>query len=208
MLADVVTPEVQTQRKPNYGIAPLLLDRWSPRSMTGEPLADEELFPLLEAARWAPSSYNCQLWRFIVARRQNREEFETFFGLLTPGNQVWAKNAAALVVVASRARFEHNDKPSITYAFDAGAAWGNLALEATRRELVAHGMEGFDYARAKTELSIPDDYEVLAMIAIGRRAPAENLPEKYRAIERPSSRRPLKEIVFKGAFGRSVPGLP
>jgi nitroreductase len=208
MLADVVTPEVEAQRNVNYRIAPLLLDRWSPRSMAGEPLTDEEFFPLFEAARWAPSSYNCQLWRFIVARRQNREEFDKFFGLLTPGNQVWAKNAAALVVVASRTRFEYNDKPSITHAFDAGAAWQNLALEATRRELVAHGMEGFDYARAKTELLIPDDFDVHAMIAIGRRAPAENLPEKYRAMERPTSRRPLKEIVFQGAFGRPVLGLP
>jgi nitroreductase len=208
MLPDIVTPEVETQRSVNYRIAPLLLDRWSPRSMTGEPLTDEEFFPLFEAARWAPSSYNCQLWRFIVARRQNCEEFDKFFGLLTPGNQVWAKNAAALVVVASRARFEYNDKPSITHAFDAGAAWQNLALEATRRELVAHGMEGFDYARAKTELLIPDNFEVHAMIAIGRRAPAENLPEKYRAMEQPTSRRPLKEIMFQGAFGRPVAGLP
>src|SRR5262249_33728488 len=75
VLADVVSPEVQTERKVNYGIAPLLIDRWSPRSMTGEPLADEDLFPLLEAARWAPSSYNGQLWRFIIARRQNQEDF-------------------------------------------------------------------------------------------------------------------------------------
>jgi len=208
MLADVVTSEVQATRKVNYQISPLLLDRWSPRSMTGEPLTDEEFFPLLEAARWAPSSYNSQLWRFIVARRQNREEFDKFFGLLVPGNQTWAKNAAAFVVVASRTRFEYDDKPSITHAFDAGAAWENLALEGARRELVAHGMQGFDYARAKTELLIPDDFDVLAMVAIGRRAPAENLPEKYREMERPNSRRPLKEIVFEGTFGRSVPALP
>jgi nitroreductase len=207
LLTDV-TSEVQTERKPNYRIAPLLLDRWSPRSMTGEPLPDEELFSLFEAARWAPSSYNCQPWRFIVARCQNREEFDKFHGLLTPGNQVWTKYAAALVVVVSRTRFEYNEKPSITHAFDAGAAWENLALEATRRELVAHAMEGFDYARAKNELLIPDDVEVHAMIAIGRRAPAENLSEKYRALEHPSSRRPLKEIVFEGIFGRSIPGLP
>jgi len=208
VLADAVTPEAQTERKVNYGIAPLLINRWSPRSMTGEPLPDEEFFPLFEAARWAPSSYNCQLWRFIVARRQNREQFDKFFGLLTPGNQVWAKNAAALVVVASRTRFEYNDKPSITHAFDAGAAWQNLALEATHRELVAHAMEGFDYGRAKIELSIPNDFDVNAMIAIGRRAPADNLPDKYREMELPSPRRPLHEIVFEGAFGRQIPGLP
>jgi nitroreductase len=208
LLADVITPEVQTERKVNYQIAPLLVERWSPRSMTGEPLPDEELFPLFEAARWAPSSYNCQLWRFIIVRRQKQEDFERFWSLLTPGNQVWTKNAAALIVVASRTLFEYNDKPSVTHSFDAGAAWENLALEATRRGLVAHAMEGFDYERAKTELSIPNDFDVNAMIAIGRRAPAENLPDKYREMERPSLRRPLHEIVFEGAFGQQIPGLP
>jgi nitroreductase len=208
MLADILTPEVQANRKPNYAIAPLLLGRWSPRSMTSEPLSDEELFPLFEAARWAPSSFNGQLWRFIVARRQKPDEFAKFLDLLVPGNRVWAQHAAVLIVVASRNRFEYNDKLSITHAFDAGAAWENLAIEASRRELVAHGMEGFDYGRAKVELAIPDDFEVHAMIAIGHRAPAENLPEKYRAMEHPNSRRPLHEIVFEGAFGRPLPGLP
>ncbi len=110
MLADMVTPEVAVARRPNYDIAPLLLDRWSPRSMTGETLADEELFPLFEAARWAPSSFNGQLWRFIVARRQNADDFALFLDLLVPGNRAWAQNAAALVVVASRQRFEYNDR--------------------------------------------------------------------------------------------------
>jgi len=176
--------------------------------MTGEALSDEELFPLFEAARWAPSSFNGQLWRFIVGRRQNADEFSKFLDLLVPGNRVWAQNAAVLIVVTSRTRFEYNNKPSITHAFDAGAAWENLALEASRRELVAHGMEGFDYAQAKVELSIPDDFDVHAMIAIGRRAPAENLPEKYRAMEHPNSRRPLREMVFEGAFGKPLPRLP
>jgi nitroreductase len=207
MLTDALTPEVQAHRNPSYDITPLLLNRWSPRSMTGEPLTDEELFPLFEAARWAPSSFNGQLWRFIFARRQNRDEFDKFLDLLVLGNQAWAKNAAVLVVVASRTRFEHNDKPSITHAFDCGAAWENLALEATRRELVAHGMQGFDYTRARTELLIPGDFDIHAMIAIGRLAPMEELPEKHRAAEHPNSRRPLKEIVFEGGFGRSVSGL-
>jgi nitroreductase len=194
-------------RQPNYEIAPLILGRWSPRAMTGEPLTDEELFPLFEAARWAPSSYNAQPWRFIVARLQNRDEFANFLDLLVPVNRVWAQHAAALVVVISRTRFEHNERSSVTHAFDTGAAWENLAIEASRRQLVAHGMEGFDYARAKAELSIPVDFEVLAMIAVGHLAPAENLPEKYRDREQPNSRRPLHEIVFEGSFGRPLPGL-
>lgn len=207
-MTDIIKPEVEAARKPNYEIAPLLLNRWSPRSMTGEALTDDELFPLFEAARWAPSSYNAQLWRFVIARRQNTDEFTKFVGLLAEANQVWANNAAVLVVVASRIRFEHNEKTSITHTFDAGAAWENLAIEASRRGLVAHGMQGFDYARAKSELSFPDEFEVHAMIAVGRRGFAENLPDKLRSIEHPNSRRPLHEIVFEGRFGQTIEGLP
>lgn len=201
------TDEVRTHRKANYDILPLFLNRWSPRSMTGETLRDEELLPLFEAARWAPSSFNSQLWRFIIARRQYREEFDKFAGLLVPANVAWAEAAAALVVVIARKSFERNNHPSITHAFDAGAAWENLALEAARRGIVAHGMEGFDYARARTELGVPEDFDVLAMIAIGKRAPKEQLPEKYRAMEEPNDRRPLREIVFDGAFGHAIEEL-
>ncbi len=208
MTNEVLTEEVRTRRKANYDISPLLLNRWSPRAMTGETLSDEELFPLFEAARWAPSSFNGQLWKFIIARRQHSEEFEKFVGLLAPGNQAWARHAAVLVVVVSRTKFEHNDKPSITHAFDAGAAWENLAIEASRRGLVAHGMEGFNYQRAKTELNVPDDFEVHAMIAIGRRGSADNLPDALREREQPNTRRPLREIVFEGGFGQSVAELP
>src|SRR3954453_19812718 len=120
MTNETLTGEVRAHRKASYDISPLLLNRWSPRSMTGEALSDKELFPLFEAARWAPSSFNGQLWRFIIARRQNATEFAKFLDLLVPGNRMWAQNPAVLVVVTSRTRFEYNDKPSITHAFDAG----------------------------------------------------------------------------------------
>ncbi|HWQ54364.1 MAG TPA: nitroreductase family protein [Bryobacteraceae bacterium] len=207
MKDEMLTDEVKSHRNANYNISPMLLNRWSPRSMTGEALDDEELFPLFEAARWAPSSFNGQLWRFIIGRRQRPEHFNRFLGLLAPGNQVWAKDAAVLVIVASRLRFEYNDKPSITHAFDAGAAWENLAIEAARRGLVAHGMEGFDYQRAKAEVNIPGEFEVHAMLAIGRRGPPDNLPEKLRNVEHPNTRRPLGEILFEGEFGQSVDRL-
>jgi nitroreductase len=103
---------------------------------------------------------------------------------------------------------ELNEKPAITHAFDAGAAWENLAIEAARRGLVAHGMQGFDYDRAKVELAIPDEFEVHAMVAIGRRGSGENLPEKLRDKEHPNTRRPLREIVFEGAFAKTIPELP
>lgn len=196
---DSLTEEVRNQRKPNYDVHPLIVNRWSPRSMTGAELSDEELMPLFEAARWAPSSYNAQLWRFVYAKRQTKF-WETFVDLLAEGNKAWVQRAAALVVVTSRKLFERNDKPAATYAFDAGAAWENLALEGTRRGLVVHGMQGFDYEKARRELHVPEDYEVLAMIAIGKRAPKESLPPQLQEMERPNDRRPLEEIVMVGRF--------
>ncbi|HZE96455.1 MAG TPA: nitroreductase family protein [Planctomycetota bacterium] len=200
-----VTPEVASHRRADFDILPLFLNRWSPRAMTGEPLGDDELFPLFEAARWAPSSYNSQLWRFIVARRQEPGDFQTLLKLMWPVNQAWVKEAAAILCVISRQRFESDERPSVTHVFDAGAAWENLALEAARRRLVAHGIEGFDYDQARQELGVPADYDILAMIALGRRGPAEQLPENARAAEHPNQRRPLSEILFRGRFGSPMP---
>ncbi|PIQ77666.1 nitroreductase [Candidatus Peregrinibacteria bacterium CG11_big_fil_rev_8_21_14_0_20_46_8] len=189
----------KTSRKSGYPISDHFLNRWSPRAMSAEPLTDDELMPLFEAARWAPSSYNNQPWRFIYAKRDT-EHWEKFFNLMVEFNQNWAKNAAVLVVVVSKKTFDKNEKPSVTHAFDAGAAWENLALEAAHRGLVAHGMEGFDYEKAQRKLNIPDDHEVHAMIAIGKRGKKEDLPEKMQEMEVPSERRPLEEIVMEGSF--------
>lgn len=193
--------EAERVRRPTYKINPLLLNRWSPRSMTGEEVSDDELMSLFEAARWAPSSYNNQPWRFIYAKR-SAASWDRLFSLLAEGNKVWCKDAAALVVLVSRKNFEYNEKPAITHQLDSGAAWENMALEATSRGLVTHGMQGFDYERARKELDVPDGYEVLAMIAIGKRAAKEHLPPELQKREFPSDRKPLKEIVMEGKFRR------
>jgi nitroreductase len=191
--------EVQSYRKPSFEITTLLLNRWSPRSMTGEEISQDALMSLFEAARWAPSSFNNQPWRFVYAKR-NTEHWNRFFSLLNEGNKIWAKDAAALVVVLSRKNFEYNEKPSITHQFDSGAAWENLALEAASQGIVTHGMQGFDYERARQELNVPDNFDVMAMIAIGKRGPRENLPPKLQEKEFPNDRKPLQEIVMEGNF--------
>jgi len=193
-----LTKEIKEHRKPEHEITPLLLNRWSPRALSGE-LSDKEIMALFEAARWAPSSYNNQPWRFIYAKR-NTPHWNKLFGLMVEFNQNWTKNAAVLVVVISKNTFEHNGKPARTHSFDTGSAWENLALEATRRGFVAHGMEGFDYDKAKKELEIPNDYSVEAMIAIGKRGKMEDLPADMQKNEKPSARRPLREIVMEGKF--------
>lgn len=194
-----INKEVSGIRKPTYPISPLFLNRWSPRSMTGESLSEEELMSLFEAARWAPSSYNNQPWIFIYAMRDT-PQWNAIYSLMIEFNQTWTKNAAALVVVVSKNAFYHNGKPARTHSFDTGAAWMSLALQATLSGLVAHGMQGFDYDKAKTTLQIPEDYTVEAMIAIGKRAPKEKLPPEIAEREAPSTRRELNEIVMKGKF--------
>jgi len=191
--------KVRKARQPTLPINPLFLNRWSPRSMTGEEMDDDTIMSLFEAARWAPSSYNNQPWRFIYAKR-NTPYWNKLFDLVAEPNKVWAKNAALIVVVVSNKYFDINGKYSITHQYDAGAAWENLALEASTRELVAHGMQGFDYERARTDLGIPDSFDVMAMIAIGKRGSKENLPKNLQEKEVPNGRKPLREIVMEGSF--------
>ena len=177
----------------------LFLDRWSPRAMSGEGVTDEELMTLFEAARWAPSSYNNQPWRILYARRET-EQWPVFFGLLVEGNRAWAKAAAALLLFVSKETFDFNGKPYPTHSFDTGAAWENLALQATMLGLVTHGMQGFDYERARSELNIPEGFRVEAMIAVGRPGDPAQLPESLREREGPSGRKALSEITCEGAF--------
>lgn len=191
--------EAKSKRKPSYPIHPLIFSRWSPRAMTGEAMSDKELFPLFEAAHWAPSSYNSQPWRILYAKRDT-PEWDLFYNLLIDFNKEWCKNAAALVVMVSRDTFEKNDKPSVTHSYDTGAAWMAMALEGASRDLVVHGMSGFDYKKAKESLRVPDGHTVEAMAAIGKRAPAESLPEEMQEREFPSDRKPLNEVIFEGGF--------
>ena len=186
-------------RNADYPIDSLFLDRWSPRAMTSEAITQEELFTLFEAARWAPSSYNNQPWRILYARRDT-PQWPLFFDLLVEFNQSWVKNAAALVVFISKTTFDHNGEPAATHSFDTGAAWGNLALQGALKGLVVHGMQGFDYDKARTALNIPEGFKVEAMAVIGKPGRAEDLPEKLQQRETPSDRRKLNETVFEGPY--------
>ena len=188
-------------RKPGNPVQDIFVNRWSPRAMSGEEIDESTLMSLFEAARWAPSSNNNQPWRFIYARR-NTPRWEVFFSLLAEGNQVWAKEAAVLIVVISKTTFD-SGKPARTHSYDAGAAWVSLALQGSLLDLVVHGMQGFDYDRAKQELRVPDDYQVEAMIAIGHHGKKENLPGDLQEREFPSPRKSVSEIALEGMYKMS-----
>lgn len=190
-------------RRPEHSIDAPFHARWSPRAFTAEPLSRETLLGLLEAARWAPSAMNAQPWRFAYALR-GTPAFDRFVSALAPANQSWARNAAALVAVASRVTMELPGRPAPVpnrnHAFDAGAAWAQLALQAQRWGWATHAMGGFDAARAAEALALPDGLELQVFVAIGRRGDPAALPEALRERERPSDRLPLSALAREGGF--------
>jgi nitroreductase len=191
------------ERTAAHPIDKLFLERWSPRAFTGEEISEAELSTILEAARWAPSSYNSQPWRFLYARRGSAH-WPTFLGLLNEFNQSWAKQAGALLIVVSSSTMlppgAEKPVPSHSHSFDAGAAWANLALQANLSGWQAHAMVGFDIPRAFASLNVPEGFRVEAAVAIGRRGPASLLPEAIAAREKPNDRKTLAEIAFEGGF--------
>jgi len=186
-------------RKADHPVEPLLVARWSPRAMSGEPLTDDEMHTLFEAARWAPSTYNEQEWRFLYARRQT-PQWPVFFDLLVEGNQAWCDRAALLVVILAHKVFSKNGKPNPVHLFDCGCAFENLALQGTAMGLVVHGMQGFDFDKARAVLKVPDDYAVAAMFAAGRPGDPTDLPQHLQEREKPSDRKPIQQIICEGAF--------
>jgi nitroreductase len=194
---------VENTRTADHPIDPIFLDRWSPRAFTGEEIPVETLMTCFEAARWAPSSYNSQPWRFIWARR-GTPHWDVFFDLLGEFNRLWAKDASALVVLASKSTMvppgQTEPIPSHSHSMDAGAAWASLAFQALKSGWHTHGMVGFDMERTRDVLKIPGEYRVEQMIAIGRRGDRSTLSERMQQQEAPNPRKPLAETVFEGGF--------
>ena len=188
-----------SDRKKEFNADDLFLNRWSPRAMSGDPVTDEQLFSLFEAARWAPSSHNNQPWRFVYAKRDT-QYWDKIFNFMVEGNRLWVKNAAAIVVVISKTISEYNGSFIRTHSFDTGTAWENIALQGTISGLVIHGMSGLDYEKATEELGLPEEFKVEMMFAVGLPGKVDELPDKLREIEKPSGRKELSEIVSEGVF--------
>lgn len=186
-------------RSVDHPVESIFVRRWSPRAMSGEGISDAEMMSLFEAARWAPSTYNEQEWRFLYARRDT-PHWQTFFDLLVEANQGWCDKAALLGLVVSHKVFSRNGKPNPVHTFDSGLAYENLALQGAAMGLVVHGMAGFDQDAARDKLKVPDDYAVEAMFAVGRPGDQDDLSEEMREKEQPSGRKPVKEIICEGPF--------
>jgi nitroreductase len=190
-------------RQTEYQTSDIFLNRWSPRAFTGEEIPQQTLLTLLDAAHWAPSAYNFQPWRFIYARR-GTAHWDRLLGVLGDFNRSWAKAAAAVVVVLSKKADvppgQSAEVPNSTHSFDAGTAWGYLALQASLLGWHAHGMSGIDREKARVDLGVPDGYAVEMALVIGRVGDKSTLPEPMRARETPSGRKSLAEVAAEGKF--------
>lgn len=185
----------------NPKIEKLLVERWSPRSFDGSDIPDADLDVIFEAGGWAPSAYNAQPWTFLYAKRGDAN-WDRFLSLLVEFNRGWAKDASVLVFVVSDTimRNPKGDSPNHSHSFDAGAAWVQIALQATAMGYHTHGMSGIEFDKAPAELGIPDDHRLEAAFVIGKQAPKENLPEYLQEREVPSGRKPVSEFTKAGNF--------
>ncbi|MCB0329525.1 MAG: nitroreductase family protein [Bdellovibrionales bacterium] len=186
-------------RSRDHDILDLFLQRWSPRALSGEAVNEEDLLRLFEAARWAPSTYNEQEWRFLYAKK-GTPHWDTFFGVLLEANQVWCKDAAYLIAVVARETFVRNGNPNPVAILDTGAAMQNLLLQAAHLNLVAHPMAGFDWEGGPKTFNIPDGFRLTAMIAVGKPGNPETLPAELAEREQPTERKPLEKIAREGTF--------
>ncbi|WP_280042374.1 nitroreductase family protein [Pseudomonas sp. Hg5Tf] len=190
-------------RVAEHAIDEQFIKRWSPRAFTNEPISEATLLSFLEAARWAPSAYNSQPWRFLYARRDT-PNWQRYLGLLNEFNRSWAQHAAALVIVISKTTFaapgSSEEKPALWHTFDTGSAWGHLALQASLSGWHTHGMAGFDQELTRKELKIPEGYALHAVVAIGKLGDKASLAEALQAREEPSPRRSLSELAAEGDF--------
>ncbi len=190
----------------NFPVHDLIRDRWSPRAFAAKPIEPAVLASLFEAARWAPSSSNEQPWAYLVATKDDPENFAKTLGVLVEFNAGWAKEAAALVLAVSSLKFHANGTPNRNAFYDTGAATALLSMEATHRGLAVHQMAGFDPVKAKQSFEIPEDWEPIAAMAVGYPGHPDALSEKLRDREvAPRTRKPLSEFVMSGRWGHTSP---
>ena len=193
-------------RKPapiDHDIHQLIRDRWSPRTFSDQPIAASALRSLLEAARWAPSSYNEQPWCFLLATKDRADEFERLVSCLTPGNQSWAQNAFALIFTVAKLTFERNGKANRHAYHDIGLAAAQLTLQATAMGLAVHQMAGIDVDKIRIVYSVPEGYDPVTGIAVGYPNDPDALTDEIRSREfAPRQRKALESFVFSGAWGR------
>jgi nitroreductase len=193
----------------DFPVHDFIAERWSPRAFSDKPVAPDVLQSLFEAARWAPSSSNEQPWTYIVATKEDAEDFAKLVSVLVPFNVTWAQHAPVLALAVAGLAFAKNGTPNRNAQYDVGAASAWLTVEATSRGLFVHQMAGYDHHKAREVFGIPAGWEPIAAMAIGYPGDPESLPQPLRDREvAPRTRKPISEFVMSGSWGKKTPFLP
>ena len=190
-------------------ISDIIASRWSPRAFDPDKaVTRERITALLEAARWAPSCFGDEPWRFLVFdKARDPESWHKAWGCLVEGNQAWATHAPVLMASVADSRFRRNGKPNRWGMYDTGAAAISLCLQATAQGMIAHQMGGFDGEGLSESFGIPAEFTPMAMIAIGYAGDPDSLPEGAKEAEQADrSRQPLDEIAFSGHWDSAYAG--
>jgi nitroreductase len=193
----------------DFPVHDLISERWSPRAFGEEAVEPDVLASLFEAARWAPSSSNEQPWTYIVATRDDAENFAKLVSVLVPSNAKWAKNAPVLALAVVELAFSKNGTPNRNAQYDVGAASAWLTVEATSRGLFVHQMAGFDTERSRLVFQIPAGWEPISAIAIGYPGDPNSLPQPLRERELASrTRKAISAFVMTGKWGQKAAFIP
>jgi nitroreductase len=176
--------------------------RYSPTAFDKRVPTKEDLLILFEAAQKAPSAFNEQPWRFIYTTTDDQPAHRKFLDCLVDANKLWAKTAPVLALSLAKKTLTRNGKPNFYAHYDTGMAIGNLLVQAMSQGLYVHQMGGYDRNKAISNLEIPDDFEPMAMMAIGYPGNLADLPAELheRAIKR-SVRKNIDEVVYYGRIG-------
>lgn len=187
-----------------YPINELVKNRWSPRAFSEKLVDIKKIASLLEAARWAPSAFNEQPWRFIVGMKGDKT-YDKILQSLVEWNQQWAGKAPVLILNIASEYFSHNNKPNATAQYDLGQAVALMLTEAVSQGLISHEMSGFDAEKANELLAIPEGFQAISVTAIGYYGDPNILPaDMLKSEKEERKRRSLKELVFSGDFGESM----
>jgi len=184
----------------------ILAHRWSPRAFDSRPVEPDKLRSLFEAARWSSSSYNAQPWYYIVATKDDPENFKRVLDSFVEFNQSWAKNAPVVALSVAGLKFTHNSEPNRHAFHDVGQASANLALQAAALGLQVHQMAGILPDKAREIFGIPENFEAVAGIALGYPGDPASLPDQLRQRELGKrERKPVDSFVFSGKWGNRAP---
>jgi len=185
------------EAKTKYPVIDLIRNRWSARAFSKKSIEDHDLFTLFEAAHWAASSSNEQPWRYIYAKREDKEVFDKMVDCLLPGNQPWAKNAAVLILCLVKTGCGPDNRTNTVAQHDLGLANATLLLQATSQHIYGHMMGGYNKAKTKKEFNIPDGYDTVIFMALGYLDSPDTLEEPFKTRELTArTRKDLSEVVF------------